>query len=142
MKKPKTRDAMSKASDLVIKTAHEILEEIIAPVVGINGVWADVFQAEPSLYVSNQRRKASEQRKKIITKVARRYNAQEYALAHVWRQPLALFALVAMSKSNYMRSDGKDKKRRLTANDAWEYLDYQDKRLARLARERKRGATP
>jgi len=131
------RESLKQAADHVCEIAYEILDEIICPIVGMKGVWADIFQAEPSLYVSDKKKIAVEQRKKIITKVAKKYGADEYALAQAWRQPLALFALVAMSHSGYIRSSGKGKDRKLTAKDAWEHLAGMDKKLAKaMARRR------
>lgn len=136
-KATKPKSPNRKAADRVLKVAYEILDDIIAPTVGIKGIWANLFMAEPSTYLSDKTKVASEQRKKIITKVARRYGAQEYALAHAWRQPIALFALVAMSQSGYVVSEGSGKKtRKLTAKDAWEYLDNEDRKLASERRAR------
>lgn len=139
MSKRTLRSDTRKAADLVIKVAFEILDEIICPIVGIRGVWADPFMAEPSLYLTGGRKDVAK-RKKIIIETARRFGSDEYSLARAWRQPLVIFALAAMSKGGYVRSYGKGKERKLTAKDAWELLKHEDERLARLARERKRKA--
>lgn len=131
------RKKTKKAADLVLKVAYEILDDIIAPTVGIRGAWADLFLATPSTYLSNATKVAREQRKKIVTEVARRYGGDVYGIAHAWNQPLALFALAALSQSGYVRSEGSGKKtRKLTAKDAWAHLDYEDKRLARERKAR------
>jgi len=119
------------AANLVLDVAEEILDEIIAPTVGIKGVWADFFLATPSTYTSDRRGDAVAQRKKIILAVAKRYDGDVYALARAWRQPLALFAVVAMSQVHYTSSTGKGKSRRPGAKEAWELLAEEDKRLAR-----------
>jgi hypothetical protein len=127
--------ANERASGLVCRVAYEILDEIICPITGIEAAWADVFMAEPCLYVSDKKKVAVEQRKKIITQVAKRYGGDVYAIAHAWRQPLALFALVAMSAAGYVSSAGTGKRtKKLTAKDAWAYLEHQDKRAAKTRR--------
>ena len=121
---------MKAAHDTVDRVAYEILDEIVCPVVGIRGVWADITRVEISTYLERPGREATRQRKEIITRIAKRYGASEYALAQVWAQPLALVALVAAGRSSY-RSYGKDDKklRELTADDAWKSLAYRDERL-------------
>jgi len=122
---------LRQTADRVLEVASEILDEIIAPTVGIKGVWADFFLATPSTYTSDRRGDAVAQRKKIILAVAKRYGGDVYALARAWRQPLALFAVVAMSQVHYTSSTGKGKSRRPGAKEAWELLTEEDKRLAR-----------
>jgi len=121
---------MKSAEDMVTRVAYEILDEIVCPVVGIKDVWADVTKAEIPLYLESQGREATRQRKEIITRIAKRYGASEYAIAQAWRQPLAIVALVAMGRGSF-RSYGKDDKkgRELTADDAWKSLAYDDERL-------------
>jgi hypothetical protein len=131
------REKFKEAADHVCDVACEILDEIIAPTVGIEAFYADIFVAEPRLYLSDKKRLAAKQRKKIITKVAKRYGGDEYALARVWDQPLALFAVVAMSRTSYTSSTGDGKIRKHTAKDAWEHLAYCDKILTKSRRAEK-----
>lgn len=114
----------------VMRVAYEILDEIVCPVVGIKGAWADLTQAEIPLYLDSSKREATRQRKEIITKIAKRYGASEYSLAQVWRQPLALVALVAMGRGVYRRyADGDKKGKAVPPDQAWSYLAYADERL-------------
>ncbi len=133
------RDRAKSAHDEVMRVGYEILDEIVCPVVGIKGVWADLTQAELSLYLDSRRREAVRQRKAIITKIARRYGASEYSLAMVWDKPVALVALVAMGRSAYERHEEGKKARPVPNKEAWSLLARMDKRIN--ARRRARQAS-
>ena len=123
----RARVAIARAVD---KVAYEILDEIVCPVVGIKGCWADVTQAEIPLYLSDVKREAVRQRKEIITRIAKRYGASEYALSTVWRQPIALVALVAMGQGAYRSyAEGDKEGKAIPAEDAWSHLASTDEHL-------------
>ena len=123
----RARVAIARAVD---KVAYEILDEIVCPVVGIKGVYADITQAEIALYLSDTKREAVRQRKEIIARIAKRYGASEYALSTVWHQPIALVALVAMGKGEYRSyAEGDKKGRAIPAEEAWACLAHTDEHI-------------
>lgn len=123
----KARVAVARAVDAV---AYEILDQIVCPVVGIKGCWADVNQADITCYLSYDKRKAAKQRKEIITRIASRYGASEYMLANVWKKPLVHVALVAMGRGRYVTfKNGSKKGTPVPESDAWVHLAHEDERL-------------
>lgn len=78
--------------------SYEIIDEIISPMCGISGVFADLYLADIVTYADTK-----ELQEKILRKIYRKYNIKKNDVFLNANMPIALLALAVIENGKYKK---------------------------------------
>ncbi len=119
----KERGEPSPAAREVERAAQVILDEVVAPACGIKpGIWADIYHCDIGFFLSEKKKDRLRQLREIVSGISERLGGQEYALAGMVREPLALLALAALAGLRYDLHGRDGEKKEFGPEAAWRAL--------------------